>query len=1192
MQPLSTLLYRKAWRPLLAGSALLLAGAPAAQAQRVLWADAPQAPAQARAATQALTHFRTVEFQLDAVRNALKTAPPERAANRGSATVISLPLPNGTSQRFRVEQVPVMAPALAARYPNIRTYVAQGLDDPSATARLDVTPAGFHAQILAAGYTVYIDPAAKGSNTHLVFERRNMLLPAFVCAVPSPDGSEPEVQLTTAQRAAVANGATLRTYRLALAATAEYSAFHGGTKEKVMAAMATTMNRVNGIYEREVAVRMVIVPDNDTLIYFDAAADPYTNNNGSAMLNENQTNVDKLIGNANYDIGHVFSTNGGGVAQRPSVCINTGKARGVTGTSSPVGDAFDVDYVAHEMGHQFGGDHTFNSQTGSCGGGNRAATAAYEPGSGTTIMAYAGICGADNTQPNSDAFFHSRSFDQIVAHITGTGNCSVNTPTGNTAPVVNAGRNYAIPVSTPFTLTGSATDVNNDALTYSWEQYNLGPAGAPNAPSGDAPLFRVFSPTASPSRTFPRLSDILNNTQTKGELLPTYGRRLIFRLVARDNRAGGGGVDYDSMNVVVVPTAGPFVVTAPNSAGTTWLVGAPQQVSWDVANTTQAPISAANVDILLSTDGGLTFPTTLLAGTPNDGYQTLTLPASVAATTKARIKVQATDGVFFDVSDQNFKIDVPTGPTFFLQGPAGTAGELSFCAGSSGTLALTVGQLQGFTGQVTLAATNLPAGVTVTFPAPTVAAGTNTTATITATSAAVSGTYTLQLTGVSGTDTRTLDVRLTILPGVTEAPKITAPATASTRTSLRPSITWSPVTNATGYEVQLALDAAFTTGVITQTISPANSYVPNQLQAATQYFVRVRALSGCGAGPYSAVINFTTGTQTCQTLAATNVPLTISATGTATITSVIAVSNTNRTANIRVRNLAITHADVSELEISLTNPAGRRVVLFPRLCPGTGNLSLSFDDAATAPLACPLVSGSTVRPFNSFGELLNSPSNGNWTLTIVDNKPGNGGSLTGWSLEICTLDELPLAPTSLTALAPVATATGADIDLIWLDNATNETGYEIERALAPSTTFVKVGTVAAGTSFYTDKVTANGQYCYRVRAINAAGASDYSNQACQTVSVVTRTVAAALQGIEVAPNPSTGQFRVRIGNDQRGPVTLRVTDAVGRLVQTRTLTKGAAELQTSLDLSPLSPGIYQLHLDLPKGTSVVRLLKQ
>ncbi len=1001
----------RVWRPLLAGGALLLGTATAGQAQRVLWVDAVQAPpAAARPATQALTHFRTVDFELEAVGAVLRTAPAERSANRGAGTVISLPLPDGTAQRFRVKQVPTLAPALAARYPGIRTYMAQGLDDATATARLDVTPEGFHAQILAAGYTVYIDPTGRGSKTHLVFERRNMLMPAFVCAVPASDGTAPEVKLTDAQRAAAANGSTLRTYRLALAATAEYSAFHGGTKAGVMAAMATSMNRVNGIYEREVAVRMVIVPNNDKLIFFDAATDPYSNDNGSAMLNQNQRTVDDSIGTANYDIGHVFSTNGGGVAQRPSVCIS-GKARGVTGTRNPVGDAFDVDYVAHEMGHQFGADHTFNSSTNSCGGSNRSANSAYEPGSGTTIMAYAGICGADNIQPNSDPYFHSRSFDQIVAHITGAGNCAVATATGNAPPVVDAGRNYAIPVSTPFTLRGAATDANNDALTYSWEQYNLGPAGAPNAPSGDAPIFRTFSPSTSPDRTFPRLADILNNTQTKGELLPTYGRRLIFRLVARDNRAGGGGVDYDSMHVVVVPTAGPFVVTAPNSAATVWVAGAPQQVTWDVANTTQAPISAASVDILLSTDGGLTFPTTLLAATPNDGCETLTLPASLAASTQARIKVQATGGVFFDISNQNFRIEAPTGPTFFLTGAACPANALSLCPGTSATTPVGVGSLQGFTGSVVLSALNLPAGLTVTYANPTIAAGAGTTATISAAVGTAAGSYIIQLAGSNGSVVRTVDVRVIIRPLLTQAVTITAPANGAGPTTLRPVISWSPVPDAAGYDVQLALDAGFTSGVITQTGLLANSFVPAaELRPATTYYARVRAVGECGPAPYSAVVSFTTGTQTCQTIAATNVPQTISATAAATVTSVIPVTSPARVSNIRVRNLAITHADVSELEISLTNPAGRRAVLFARTCPGTNNLSLSFDDAAAAPLACPLTAGATVRPFNSLGELLNDPATGNWTLTIIDNKPGNGGALTGWSLELCTLDEVPAAP--------------------------------------------------------------------------------------------------------------------------------------------------------------------------------------
>ncbi|MBT9394000.1 proprotein convertase P-domain-containing protein [Hymenobacter sp. NST-14] len=1193
MRVFSTLIFR-GLRPWL--TVLTLAAAPglSARAQRVLWSEAAALSTAARPAAPALTYYRAVEFQLAAVRDVLGNAPAERAAPaaRALAPVISLPLPDGRSQRFRVEQVPVLAPALAARYPALRTYRAQGLDDPTATARLDITPAGFHAQILAPGSTVYIDPAAPGSATHLVFERQAMHRPPFVCAVAAPAEARLADELRPPAARAAAHGATLRTYRLALACTGEYAAFHGGTRAGALAAITTSINRVSGIYERELAVRLVLVANNDALVFLDPDTDPYSNDDGEAMLEENQTTVDQLIGPANYDIGHVFSTGGGGIAQRPAVCIE-GKAKGVTGLNQPVGDAFDVDYVAHEMGHQFGADHTFNSQTGACGGGNREPGSAYEPGSGTTIMAYAGICGADNIQPSSDAYFHSRSLDQMVAHITGDGNCAVSTPTGNTPPVVNAGRSYAIPLGTPFVLTGSATDANADALTYVWEQYNRGPAGGPNAPVGDAPLFRSFPPTPSPSRTFPRLANVLSNTQTIGERLPTYGRRLIFRLVARDNRAGGGGTAYDSVQVVAVANTGPFVVTSPNTA-TTWVADAPQQVSWSVANTTQAPISAATVDLLLSTDGGLTYPTTLLAATPNDGSQTLTLPAGVAATTRARLRVQASGGIFFDVSDQNFTIEVPTGPTFYLQGPGGTAGSLSFCAGSAGgTLALTVGQLQGFSGPVTLTAPNLPAGVTVSFASATVAAGAGTTATISAAAGTAAGSYTLVLTGTSGGTIRTLEVPLTIRPSATQAPALTAP-TAGTTTGLRPRLTWSAVANATGYEVQLATNAAFTAGLQTSSNVPGTSFTPlRELLPATTYYGRVRALSACGAGPYSAVVSFLTDAQVCRTFAGASLPQPIPAGTRPILTSVISVTDANRVSNIRIRDLDLTHDELSDLEISLTNPAGRRVVVYPRQCAGSGTLRVSFDDGAAAALTCPVTAGATVRPATSFADLLGAPATGNWTLTIADNNANNGGTFRGWTLELCTLNALPEPPVSLTALAPATKPATAALDLLWVDKADNETGFEVERSSGGSTAFARIATLPANTTFYTDNVTANGQYCYRVRAVNTVGPSAYSNVSCQTVAGITSAGAAALQSaVTVAPNPSSGLFQLTIDTPQRGSMQLRVLDAVGRVVYARTLLKTVGQLQLPLDLRALRSGIYTLHLTTNTGPAIVRLVKE
>lgn len=463
---------------------------------------------------------RTMTLNYSGMTDLLQSAPLERdVAAPDSPFELELPLPEGGYGRFRVVESPIMEPGLAKRYPMLKTYLGQGIDNPTATVRFDLTARGFRAQVIASTHTTYIEPYQTGDvGTYVVFNKSDYRKQgaAFTCGVTGEEIKSVPNLLRRNNIANIASGGSLRTYRLALAATGEYTAVLGGTVLDGLSGQVTTMNRVNGIYERELGVRMVLVANNDQLVYTNGATDPYTNGNGSTMLGENQSNLNTVIGNANYDIGHVFSTGGGGVAGLGVVCNSANKGRGVTGSGNPIADAYDVDYVAHEMGHQFAGNHTFNGSGSNCSGGNRSASSAYEPGSGITIQAYAGICGGDNTQPNSEDYFHRRSLNEMLAFTTNAGSgasCGTLTTTGNNAPTVTTAAAFTIPQQTPFKLTASGTDPDGDALTYIWEQFDLGAANTEGVltDTGSGPLFRSFIPTTDPTRIFPSLRYILNN---------------------------------------------------------------------------------------------------------------------------------------------------------------------------------------------------------------------------------------------------------------------------------------------------------------------------------------------------------------------------------------------------------------------------------------------------------------------------------------------------------------------------------------------------------------------------------------------------------------------------------------------------------------------------------------------------------
>ncbi len=640
----------------------LLAVAPTFAAAPV-WQDRTKLVAADTAAlSTTLREYRSLTLDLTALRSKLENAPDENAG--ASPLRLDLPMPDGSMQPFDVYRTEVMAPELAARYPEIRSFVAHAVGHAEIQARLDDSPLGFSAMIRAPGGVTLLQPTKLGTASSYISFRREALgvsADPFRCLV---GGNDTLTSQSIAPAPQTITGATIRTYRLALATTGEYTQFFGGTVVLGMAAVVQAVNRVNGIYLTDFAVKFQLIANNNLLIYTDPATDPYTNDDGTTMLDQNQTTIDSVIGSANYDFGHVFSTGGGGIADLGVACSAGSKARGVTGTSSPNGDGFWVDFVAHEMGHQMGADHSFNTVDGN-GAGNREPSQAAEPGSGSTIMAYAGICGPSDLQPHSDPYFHEASLIPIAARLTGSGGgttCGTAVASTNHAPVISAIPTKTIPAQTPFLLTGAATDQDGDAITYAWEESDLGTASPPEGDDGTRPLFRSYNPTTSPSRMVPELLRVLSHNLSldipsggdiSGESWATTTRNLHFRLTVRDNHAGGGATQSADGIVAVTATAGPFLITAPTQTAQ-WATGTSKTVTWNVANTTAAPVSCAAVDVLYSADGGQTFPTVLASAVPNNGAAIVTAPA--ATTSHARIQVRCSNNIFFDISPGDFVI--------------------------------------------------------------------------------------------------------------------------------------------------------------------------------------------------------------------------------------------------------------------------------------------------------------------------------------------------------------------------------------------------------------------------------------------------------------------------------------------------------------------------------------------------------
>jgi len=1014
--------------------------------------------------------YKTFKLDLPALQSLLETAPLRFSAEAATnQVVLTLPMPNGTTERFQIFDAPIMQEEIAAQYPMIHSYAGVGIDDPTASLRFDVTQFGFHALVLSARHSsVYIDPYSKADTEHYIsyyksdFEKPNN---NFSCHVGGESVDDDFDDLENENVNSLLQGdCQLRTYRIAISCSGEYANFHGGTVDDVMAAMNTTLTRVNGIYERDLNVNLVLVNNNDQLIFLNSGSDPYTNNSAGAAINEGHDEITSTIGSANFDVGHLFTTGAGGLAGLGVICRNNSKGRGVTGTNSPVGDPFDVDYVAHEIGHQFGANHTFNN---SCSG-NRNGGTAMEPGSGSTIMAYAGICNP-NVQFNSDDYFHAISIEEISDYINnGQGNnCPTFTDTGNNPPTIDGGANYTLPISTPFKLTAVGTDMDNDVMTYSWEQMDNEIGSMPPASTNTGgPMFRSYDPTEDAFRYFPKINDIVNGIDDEWEELPSVSRGMSFRVTVRDNHMGGSCTEEDNVNLTFDDSAGPFLVQAPNT-NVTWLAGTPETVTWDVANTDAAPVSCANVDILLSLDGGFTYPTTLASSVPNIGSYEITVPNSES--TNCRVMVVCSDNIFFDISNNDFTIDVSSFPTFIMgvdpqvQDVCGSVGNVDYAFDFIG--------LAGFDETVTLTATGVPAGAMVNFSQNDFVPSEVSTLAVSNLANVADGTYTILVTATSTSISNEQEITLVVNNSSPAAVTPMSPANGATAQSGVSMLSWNPSVGAASYMIEIATTPGFGNTIIESATVNNNNYTTQNLEPLTVYYWRVGASNNCGITNAIDFFAFQTEGMGCNTYNSTDTPIDIPTNVVSTTTSTIAVTNTINIIDVNI-GIDVSHTWIGDLGAVLTSPNNTSVELFAE--PGVpasqygcneDNILLTFDDEASGTateLENTCIEGGnygaegSFQPLGSLADFNGEDGNGDWTLSLSDAFDEDGGVFESWNLELCfsvmagavpSLDNTlftvpPSAPQSIlnNNLEATSTTTGAtDITFVVLSLTQNGT---------------------------------------------------------------------------------------------------------------------------------------------------------
>ena len=1174
--------------------------------------------------------YRAVALDLPAFKQFLSDAPMEftNAANKKAIT-ISLPMPGEGMMDFRVVESPVMKPGLASKYPNIKTFSGEGIEDARYSTRFDYTEFGFHAIIRTPESTIYIDPYAHGQDEiYMVYNPKDydieeIDLPTAKCGFePSTEiggavedmnfeeAPEPHAHFHPHNHAheKTETQVELRVYDVALACTGEFGANLGnGTVGGALSAMNTAINRVNEIFINEVAMKLELIENNDLLVFLNSASDPYTmSNNGGELLSQNTAVITSIIPANNFDIGHVFTmgcTDVGGIASLGSVCNDQSKARGVTCFFSNNIEFIAEEIMAHELGHQFSAAHSWSNCPGNMG--QLATSTAYEPGSGSTIMSYSGSCGDQNIQFGSDDYYHVGNLDEMIGFSRfGNGNaCPDVITTDNIEPtiVVPYEDGFYIPISTPFRLTAIGEDPDGTNLTFCWEQYNLGPTSPIGAPIGNAPTFRTFPPDDNPTRIFPRLPLVLGGVSDDAEVLPTYDRDFTFRCTARDNDPIAGGTVWDEMEFKSTASAGPFLVQHPNAVTDEWTVGDYTEVTWDVANTDNDLVDCKRVNILLSVDGGFNWTYTLLSNTPNTGSAMVSVPD--LPTNSARIIIEAADNIFFDISDQNFKILEATEPGFTFDATSPVSQQV--CVPNEIALDFSSNSILGYEDEITLEIIDgLPADVIASWTNNPLSVGETTTLDIDFNALTANDELTFTIQGITGQmDTFFREVYFEIVYNDFSALELESPSDGASNIDFGTEFTWTDLPNADLYDIQIATSPAFGSTVIdgASDLEEASFTSTVVFEESSLYFWQVRPSNVCGEDEFNFPFVFQTKTLACDNFVASNVPLGISSQGTPTVSSELTVFQSGVIDDVNVTDLVGFHESISDIEVSLISPEGTQAILFSGICGNSSNFNLDLDDESPLPVNCPPIDGQPYQPEEPLSIFDGENTSGPWKLQVkVLDDFGNGGLVENWGVEFCASFDPKNPFLVINDTLPVRPGLS---QLIWddrllaedEDNTAEELWYTVVMPPQHGTLTWWNNDLDAGGEFRQISInsgnvhyTHNGDdaeydsfyFVIEDKTGGFVGITKFDIKIDPTAPIATKEVIND-QGMEVFPNPTNGLLNILMYQPIEGEAVVRVMTIQGQELQQHQYDTPGDQME--LDLQALPNGIYLLNVQTKNG---------